>query len=348
MSDKKCVNYTVVLSIIIALLLFIIWEIYYFSNKLTPNSSISTDISIDKNNNEIKDVANGEVEITMITDERCWDKCDVNPIISQLKQIPSLSNINIKVLDYSDDGAKDKLEKTGSKKLPIVLFNTNSISELSQFLKETNNWMYSLELWAEFDPLAKRSDKGFLVLDKEILKEIKSSSYLKWNKDAKITWIEYSDLECPFCAKLHNSGTPETLRAKYGDNLNEVFQNFPLGFHKNALPWAEALECLGKEKGMEAYYELKHRSFKNEKSDLAFLTEEAIKLWANKNTFTKCVEDKTFAEKINKQQKTGTENFGVTGTPWNVLVNNETGEYAVISWAYPASSFEEIIDRLLK
>jgi protein-disulfide isomerase len=192
------------------------------------------------------------------------------------------------------------------------------------------------------------SDKGFLVLDKKVLEDIKSNSYLKWNKDAKVTWIEYSDLECPFCAKLHNSGTPEALEKKYSKDLNQVFQNFPLAFHKNALSWAEALECLGEEKWVDAYYELKHISFKNEKSDLSFLIDEAVKLWANKDKITKCIADKTFADKIDKQQKTGTERFGVTGTPWNVLINNETWEYSVISWAYPASSFEEIIDKLLK
>lgn len=345
MSEKKSVNYTALLSVIIILLLIVIGEVYYFANKwafVSTKSSIVEDI--DKSKDSIKE----EVKITMITDKRCWDKCNVVPIMAQLKQIPSLSSAKIEVLDYSEKLAKDLLKDSGVKVLPAVLLSDNNIPELAWFLKETSNNSYYLELAASFDPTAKMSDKGFLVLDKEILKEIKASSYLKWNKDAKITWIEYSELECPYCAKLHNSGTPEALRAKYGDKLNEVFQHFPLDFHKNALPWAEALECLGEEKGMEAYYELIHRSFKNRKSDLAFLTEEAIELWADKNTFTKCVEDKTFAEKISKQQKTGTENFGVTWTPWNVLVNNETWEYAVISWAFPTASFEEVIDRLLK
>jgi hypothetical protein len=39
----------------------------------------------------------------MISDKRCGEKCSVTPIVSQLKQIPSLSNVDIKILDYSDD-----------------------------------------------------------------------------------------------------------------------------------------------------------------------------------------------------------------------------------------------------
>jgi protein-disulfide isomerase len=51
-----------------------------------------------------------------------------------------------------------------------------------------------------------------------------------------VTWLEYSDLECPYCAKLHNAGTPEDLAEKYGNKLNQVFNHFPLQFHNNALP----------------------------------------------------------------------------------------------------------------
>jgi len=192
------------------------------------------------------------------------------------------------------------------------------------------------------------SDKWFRILDKKVLENIKNNSYLKGNKNAKITWIEYSDLECPFCAKLHNQGTSDDLEKKYWEKLNEAFQNFPLDFHKNALPGAEILECLGKEKWVDAYYELKHISYKNKNSDKDFLIDEAVKLWANKDTITKCSEAKTFADKINNQQRTWTKEFGITGTPGNVLVNNETGEYKVISGAYPTSEFIKVIDKLLK
>jgi protein-disulfide isomerase len=271
----------------------------------------------------------------------------LTPIVSQLRQVPSLVSADIKELDYSDEWAKEILTKNGLIKLPAVILN-NNVAELAKFLKPTPENKFNLELGATFDPTAERSEKWFLLLDKKVLEEIKKDSYMKGNKDAKITWIEYSDLECPFCAKLHNSWTPEALEKKYWDDLNQVFQSFPLDIHKNALPWAEALECLGKEKWSEAYYELIHISFKNEKSDQSFLIDEAVKLWANKESITKCIEDKTFADKINKQQSTWTKEFRVTWTPWNVLINNETWEYEVISWAYPADYFINIIDKLLK
>jgi len=337
MGDKKGSNNAGILAVIIILLLAVMWEIYYFANN--NSQKVVTE----------KTVENKSVEITMITDKRCGEKCNLIPIIAQLKEIPSLSNAKIIELDYSEQKAKDIMKETGVTKLPTAIFLDNSTTELAQYLLPTKDKKYSLNIGWNFDPTVKMSDKWFKVLDKKVLENIKSNSYLKWDKNAKVTWIEYSDLECPYCAKLHNSGTPEELEKKYGKDLNQVFQSFPLiAIHKNALPAAEALECLWKEKWSDAYYELKHIAFKNKKSDKEFLIDEAVKLWANKDTITKCIEEKIFADKINIQQETGTKEFWITGTPWNVLINNETWEYEIISGAYPASSFIKIIDKLLK
>jgi hypothetical protein len=71
------------------------------------------------------------------------------------------------------------LKKSGVKNLPAALFSNNNVSELSNFLKSTSDNSYYLELGATFDPTAKMSDKGFLVLDKKVLEDIKSNSYLK-------------------------------------------------------------------------------------------------------------------------------------------------------------------------
>jgi hypothetical protein len=77
-----------------------------------------------------------------------------------------------------------------------------------------------------------------------------------------------------------------------------------------------------------------------------FLIDEAVKLWANETTLTACVDAKTYSQKIADQMDMGSDIFWITWTPWNVLINNETLEYEILSWAYPISSFEDIIDKL--
>jgi len=352
MWEKKCTNYTTILSVIAILLLVIIGEIYYFWKGNIGLNNKSNSIVKEKNNSKDNfkdtDTIAEETKIIIITDKRCGEECNTAPLIAQLKQTPGLEKTEIKTIDYSEKEAKEILTFLGLANLPAIILNNNSNPSLSNFLIPTSDWKFSLQIGAKFDPTAKRSEKGFKIIDKKVLENIKSNSYVKWDKNAKITWIEYSDLECPFCAKLHNSGTPEELEKKYWNDLNQYFQSFPLGFHKNAIPWAAALECIAKEKWSKAYYDLKHISFKEKKSDKDFLIKEAVKLWANKETITKCIDNNTYTAKINKQQEIGSKEFGVTGTPWNVLINNETGEYEVISGAYPASEFIKIIDNLLK
>jgi len=297
---------------------------------------------------DIIDDADKKIEVTIISDKRCWVECDTDYMISQLKQVEELKNINFKVLDFDEQEAKDIMKKNNITKLPAVLLNDNSVESLKNYLEKTKNWDYSLNVWGSFDPYEKRSVKWFQVLDKEIITKIKKSSYIKWYKNSKILYLEYSDMECPFCAKLHNNWTLSDLEKKYWTKLSYSLQHFPLGFHKNALPAAEALECLAKQKGGNSYFKLEHIIFENKKSNIEFIIEESVKLWANKEKLKKCIENKEFEEKINAQQKQWTNLFWITWTPWNVLINTKTGEYKVITGAYPTSEFIKVIDKLLK
>ncbi len=59
--------------------------------------------------------------------------------------------------------------------------------------------------------------------------------------DAWVTVVEFSDFECPFCARVQ--GTLAALRTQYGSSLRIVYRNFPLSFHAMAMPAATAAEC---------------------------------------------------------------------------------------------------------
>ena len=59
--------------------------------------------------------------------------------------------------------------------------------------------------------------------------------------NAPVTLLEFSDFECPFCARL--LPTMERLKEKYGENVRWVFRQFPLGIHPNAQKAAEASLC---------------------------------------------------------------------------------------------------------
>lgn len=62
-------------------------------------------------------------------------------------------------------------------------------------------------------------------------------------KDAKVTIVEYSDFQCPFCARVYTTFEGQVMK-EYGDKVRFVFKNFPL---TSIHPWAEdaalASEC---------------------------------------------------------------------------------------------------------
>src|SRR6185295_15547740 len=64
------------------------------------------------------------------------------------------------------------------------------------------------------------------------------------NEQAKVVLIEFSDYECPFCAR-HATSVAGELKREFIDtgNLRHVFVNLPLPNHKNATPLATAAVC---------------------------------------------------------------------------------------------------------
>lgn len=341
----------IVLLVIIAILGFFLWKNY--NNLFTGNGK-----NITNNKDDNKKTDGADIKFLVIDDKRC-NNCQTDVILNQLKQIPALASVNVEKKDFTDEWVEKYIKDNNIKALPAFIFDNNQIDQnINQYLQELPSKEYSLLIGASFDPFAKRSAKWFLTLDKDKLKKIKDSSYIKWNADAKITWLEYSDLECPFCAKLHDSWTPEEIVKKYGEKLNIIFNHFPLEFHKNALPGAQIMECIWELNWSDTFYKVLDVAYKwrdiskaednSRQSSKEFLVDEAAKLWVNKANLEKCITDNKYLEKVQWEQKTGAELFSISWTPWNVLINNETWEYEVISWAYPTESFVTIIDNLLK
>ena len=74
------------------------------------------------------------------------------------------------------------------------------------------------------------------------IKDVTSKDHIRGNKNAKLSLVEYSDLECPFCKRFHL--TMQELMETYGDKIRWVYRHFPLSFHANAQKEAESTECV--------------------------------------------------------------------------------------------------------
>ncbi len=61
---------------------------------------------------------------------------------------------------------------------------------------------------------------------------------IKGKAEAKVTLVEYSDFQCPYCSRVNP--LIKSLMDKYPNDLKVAFKHFPLSFHQAARPAAAA------------------------------------------------------------------------------------------------------------
>lgn len=154
--------------------------------------------------------------------------------------------------------------------------------------------------------------------------------------DGVVTIVEYSDFECPFCARA--LPTLEQVKNTYGDMVVIEYKHFPLSFHPNAQKAAEASECARDQGEFWPYHDI---LFANQDAlTVPDLKGYAADLGLDTNTFNSCLDSGEKAGIVAADMAEGRA-FGVTGTP----AFNIGGELLV--GAQPFSAFKEIIDRKL-
>jgi protein-disulfide isomerase len=171
-------------------------------------------------------------------------------------------------------------------------------------------------------------------------------------QNAPITIIEFSDFQCPFCARFHEQTLPlileqyvETGKVKF------VYRDFPIqSSHPNAMPAAAASECAHEQ---EKYWEYHDELFENQgiwnnmeiTSAITVFKEYATKLELNQEQFDSCLDSGKYIEEVNKDLKDG-QNYGITGTP-GFFIGNEQDGFIQLTGARPFEAFKSVIDSQL-
>ena len=162
----------------------------------------------------------------------------------------------------------------------------------------------------------------------------------KGSKDAPVTIIEFSDYQCPYCARFDIQTLP-ALTENYINTgkVKFIYRDFPLAFHKNAQKASEASECAD-EQGK--FWEMHDKIFENQQAlDVKSLKNYAKELSLDTGKFDNCLDSGTMASEVKKDLDEGSS-YGVSGTP-AFLING-----ILVSGALPFNSFQEIIEGELK
>jgi len=92
------------------------------------------------------------------------------------------------------------------------------------------------------------TDKTKLTLD-----PISGTDYVRGDTNARITLVEYSDYECPYCKRF--DPTAKQLLQAYPTQVNWVYRQFPLdNLHPAARIKAQAARTAGKLGGADAFW----------------------------------------------------------------------------------------------
>lgn len=179
----------------------------------------------------------------------------------------------------------------------------------------------------------------------------KTRDHIRGNPDAPVSLIEYSDFECPFCKRFHD--TAKQIVQRYGGKVNWVYRHFPLDFHNPAAQReAEASECAAALGGNEAFWRYTDLIYAQTASNgkgvpEAELPGMATSIGLDKSKFVECLESGRMSARVKEDFVEGTA-IGITGTPGNILRNNRTGAVVTRHGAQPIQQFTGAIDGLLK
>ncbi len=170
--------------------------------------------------------------------------------------------------------------------------------------------------------------------------------------NAPITIIEFSDFQCPFCARFHIQTLPLILEEYIEQGkVKLVFRDFPIqSIHPNALPASVAAECAneqGKFKEMHDMLFDYQNEWNNQDTDdaLSLFSQYATNIQLEQDTFDSCLTNGKYIDEIKKDLDDGRD-YGVSGTPGFFVGNDEIG-YVELKGAQPFESFKKIIDAQL-
>jgi protein-disulfide isomerase len=171
-------------------------------------------------------------------------------------------------------------------------------------------------------------------------------------KASKVVLVNFDDLECPFCSRMHQTLFPELLK-EYGDRVTFIYKDYPLTeIHPWATHAAVDANCLAAQNG-DAYWDLadyihaNQHEVNSEKTPGARLEEldKLTMLQGQKHgldvvKLQSCI--KAQDESVVKASMKEAEGIGVEATP-TLFINGEK-----IDGAVPISQVRAALDRALK
>lgn len=213
----------------------------------------------------------------------------------------------------------------------------------------------------------------------EEIRGVQESDHIKGNPNAQIVIVEYSDTECPFCKRFHE--TMNQVISEYGasGDVAWVYRHFPIpSLHPKAPKQAEALECAAEQGGNEMFWKYTDMLYERTNSNNSFdsgvynspatppngpdgkpyytqktprsdtdaggLSDLAVELGLDRAQFEACMKSGSTADRVNTDSAEVVA-AGGQGTPHSIIIVD--GEQIPLEGAQPYETVKAMIDSLL-
>lgn len=185
----------------------------------------------------------------------------------------------------------------------------------------------------------------------EKMNPITNTDHIRGNPDAPVKIVEYSDPECPFCKRFHE--TIKQVMDEYGKNgkVAWVYRHFPLDqLHPKARNEAASIECANEVGGQDKFWAYADRLFEvtpsNNNLDPIELPNIATYVGLDLQKFNICLASGKYAKHIEDEAQNA-QATGGNGTPWSIVVAKNGKKYP-LSGAQPYASVKQLIDLALQ
>ncbi|HWL89625.1 MAG TPA: DsbA family protein, partial [Polyangiaceae bacterium] len=166
---------------------------------------------------------------------------------------------------------------------------------------------------------------------------------VKGNANAKVTIMEISDFQCPFCKRVEDQAMKDVMK-NYGDKVKVTWRNLPLPMHPDAPLAAQAAQEAFKQKGSDAFWKMHDLLFENQGNENGLKRESldkyAQQIGLDMGKWKTALDNQTHKAEVDADAKVAGD-AGITGTP-AFLVN---GYY--INGAQPYEKFHKVLDKAL-
>ena len=172
-----------------------------------------------------------------------------------------------------------------------------------------------------------------------------STDHIRGNPEAPITIVEFSDFECPFCARFH----PVLIKIleEFPEDVRWVYRQLPLtSIHSSAMSASLASECVARASGNTAFWEFADDVFANQDriGDSLFF-EIAQNLGIDRETFQACLEDEDIALLVDEDLKDAAD-AGARGTPFSIIITADDKRLP-FSGALPYEQVRGLVEQAL-